>query len=314
MVTEIRQQISWVAVDWGTTHLRVYAVAADDQVLAEAHSAKGMGVLSADDFEPALLELIGGWLPEQGTIPVLACGMVGARQGWQEATYQTVPCRPLATENLLKVTTTDLRIAVFIVPGVCQMNPADVMRGEETQIAGLLATQITQIADPNALTTVCLPGTHSKWVEVQGGNIIRFSTFMTGEIFALLCQHSILRYEMTAAEWDDDAFLAGVNQAIENPSEWSNDCFRIRASGLLGQLEAGSARARLSGLLIGGELAGAAPYWQGRTVALIGEEPLSALYAQALHHLNINTTKYDPGMMTLAGLRHVHRVLSGDTA
>ena len=182
--------ISWIAVDWGTTHLRAYAMDANHAVIAETQSADGMGVLQTGEFETALLALIETWLPASGKVVVLACGMVGAKQGWVEATYRAVPCGLKADVELTLVPTQDERLDVRILPGLCQHDPADVMRGEETQVAGLLAEQGDDVK------TVCLPGTHSKWVALEDGHIRSFSTFMTGELFALLSTHSILRHSV----------------------------------------------------------------------------------------------------------------------
>ena len=128
--------ISWIAVDWGTSNLRAWAMGPQGP-LAQATSDDGMGKLTPDQFEPALLRLIGPWLTTPQT--VLACGMVGARQGWVEAKYRSLPCTPVDAAAILHVPTNDPRITFHIAPGLSQNRPADVMRGEETQVAGVLA-------------------------------------------------------------------------------------------------------------------------------------------------------------------------------
>ena len=132
-------ETDFVAVDWGTSRLRAWSVGTGGVVLAHAASDEGMGGLARDGFEPALLRLIGGWLAEGRSTPVIACGMVGARQGWIGAAYAEVPCPPLDPGRMARAARRDPRIAVHVVPGLCQRAPADVMRGEETQIAGFLA-------------------------------------------------------------------------------------------------------------------------------------------------------------------------------
>ncbi len=299
------KQVNWIAVDWGTTHLRAYGLSSDHQLIKEAVSGKGMGVLANDEFEPALLALIADWLPEtgqvQGHVKVLACGMVGARQGWKEAHYQSVPCSPFADQNLTAVKTVDQRIQVKILPGISQAKPADVMRGEETQLAGLLSSQDIDSA------RVCLPGTHSKWALIEKGELMKFSTFMTGEMFEILSKHSILRHQTDNTHWNKAAFLSGVESSIEHPDKLLNECFSIRAQSLLENLEDAEARSRLSGLLIGAELAGAREYWQGSNIALIGDLGLSELYAQALALMSVETKTYDPKAVTLAGLIKVYK-------
>jgi len=129
-------QADWIAVDWGTSHLRAWAMGPGGAVLGKAESADGMGGLRPAEFEPALLRLVESWLGT-GTTPVIACGMVGAKQGWAEAPYRPVPCKPGAATPIAP-NVTDPRIALHILPGISQDSPADVMRGEETQVAGIL--------------------------------------------------------------------------------------------------------------------------------------------------------------------------------
>ncbi|MEM7190931.1 MAG: 2-dehydro-3-deoxygalactonokinase, partial [Pseudomonadota bacterium] len=158
----------WIAVDWGTSSLRAWAMGPDGAV-AEAASADGMARLEPAEFEPALLALVGDWLGDTAT-PIVACGMVGAKQGWCEAPYAAVPCRPLDAAACVRVPAIDRRIDMRIIPGLSQDHPADVMRGEETQISGFLA------AEPDFAGTICLPGTHTKWASVADGIVSQFQT------------------------------------------------------------------------------------------------------------------------------------------
>jgi 2-dehydro-3-deoxygalactonokinase len=269
---------AWIAVDWGSTHLRAYAMDAGGAVLAEATSDAGAMSLAPGEFEPALLALIGPWLAGAAApLPVLACGMVGSRQGWQEAPYRALPCAPVARESLVPVATLDARLRLWLVPGLKQLRPGpDVMRGEEVQIAGVLARW------PGFSGTVCLPGTHTKWAEVSAGEVISFQTFMTGELFALLSEASVLRHALAGAGWDDAAFAAALSETLSRPEKLAAALFALRAGGLIADLPPAAARARLSGLLIGAELAAARPYWLGRPVLLIGAEALCGHYAKAL--------------------------------
>ncbi|MES2432381.1 MAG: 2-dehydro-3-deoxygalactonokinase [Pseudomonadota bacterium] len=284
----------WIAVDWGTSNLRAWAMGPDG-VLASGSSDDGMGKLAKAEFEPALVRLISPWLGV-GETPVIACGMVGARQGWLEAPYRVIPCTPVASGELMPVPTTDPRIRMMIAPGLSQAKPADVMRGEETQIAGALALL------PNFDGVFCLPGTHSKWVHVSAGEVVSFQTFMTGEMFALLSQHSVLRHGMAGEGSDEAAFTQGLTDAIERPEKISARLFTLRAEGLLNGLSPDAARSRLSGLLIGLELAAAKPYWLGQRIAIIGAEALSARYATALAAQGATSETLDSTACTLAGL------------
>ena len=293
--------IEWIAVDWGTSNLRAWAMGVEG-VLGHATSPEGMGKLARAEFEPALLRLIGPWLGA-GQMPVIACGMVGSRQGWHEAPYRTTPCTPVQSGTLVLVPTQDPRLKMMIAPGLKQLAPADVMRGEETQIAGALAVL------PGFDGVMCLPGTHSKWVHVSAGEVVSFQTFLTGELFALLAEHSVLRHGMGDGGWQDDAFDQGVSDGLSQPEKIAARLFTLRAEGLIAGLASDAARARLSGLLIGIELAAAKPYWLGRPVVLVGTPALSANYARALASQGLIADPIDATACTLSGLATARGVL-----
>lgn len=287
--------VDWIAVDWGTSNLRVWAMGADGTALDSRSSDRGMGKLTPGEFEPALLDLIGDWLGD-GITPVIACGMVGARQGWVEAAYRAVPCAPVGLP-MTAAPVTDPRLAVRIVPGLSQTRPsADVMRGEETQIAGVLAAA----GDWDGV--VCLPGTHSKWAELSAGEVVSFRSFMTGELFALLSTQSVLRHGMEGG-FDEPAFDAGLTEGLSRPESLTARLFTLRAEGLLAGLSPDAARGRLSGLLIGAELAAAKPWWLGRDVVVVGEGTLAARYARALAAQGVPARRVPADDATLAGLK-----------
>ncbi|WP_108838276.1 2-dehydro-3-deoxygalactonokinase [Tateyamaria sp. Alg231-49] len=290
---------SWIAVDWGTSHLRAWLMRGDGTVVERRQSDAGMGALDRSGFEPALRALVGDALPA----PVLACGMVGSRQGWAEAPYATAPCSPPGAGEAVQVPGVDVRI----LPGVKQTKPADVMRGEETQIAGYLAT------NPGFDGVICLPGTHTKWVHISAGEIVSFRTAMTGEMFALLSTQSVLRHSVGKG-WDAASFASGVSQALSRPEGLAASLFSLRAEGLLDGLNPDAARARLSGLLIGAELAAMRPYWLGQQVALIGAESLSRAYADALAMQSVPCHSAGVEDMTLAGLTAAWTQIYGEAA
>ncbi|MEQ9039266.1 MAG: 2-dehydro-3-deoxygalactonokinase [Silicimonas sp.] len=282
----------WIAVDWGTSHLRAWAMRGDRPV-AEATSDRGMSTLERDGFEPALLELIDPWLG-QGRMAVVACGMVGSRQGWAEAVYTAVPCAP-ASGRMTRAQTRDARLSVHILPGLKQDSPADVMRGEETQIAGHLARE------PGFDGVICLPGTHTKWTQISAREVVSFRTFMTGEMFALLARQSVLRHTVGDG-WDDAAFAEAVGDAMARPEAMAARLFSLRAEGLLHGLDPASARSRLSGTLIGAELAAARPYWLGQDLVIIGDASLGRRYAEALEQQGLSPRIIDATVATQAGL------------
>jgi 2-dehydro-3-deoxygalactonokinase len=290
--------LDWIAVDWGTSSLRAWAIGPDGAVLARGASADGMGALTPGGYEPALLRIVGPWLRAQtAPVPVVVCGMAGARQGWREAPYRSVPCAPVSGDGLLSVDTEDRRLSVRIVPGLSQASPADVMRGEETQLAGLAAT----LGGGDA--TVCMPGTHSKWARIEAGVVASFRTFMTGELFAIAAAHSVLRHSVAEAGQDQPAFLEAVGEMLEHPELLTGALFSVRARSLLSDAGKEAGRARLSGLLIGAELGATCSLWQGSRVHLVGAPALVEAYALALRHAGGETVVEDGEALTLAGLK-----------
>ena len=289
---------AWIAVDWGTSNMRAWALSADGSILAQAQSDKGMGALTPDQFEPSLRAALCDW---DLSVPIIACGMVGARQGWIEADYAAVPCSPTPAG----FTQPDSGLDVHIIPGLKQPSPADVMRGEETQIAGFLSL------NKNWDGVICLPGTHTKWVHISADEVVSFQTYMTGDLFAAIGDQTVLKHSVTSDDWDDAAFDAGVNDAMARPERLAARLFSLRAEGLLNGMTNATARARLSGLLIGAELAGAKPYWLGQQIAVIGAGPLAALYIRALELQSAPAMQVKAEAITLAGLHAAYKRLKG---
>jgi len=293
--------VDWIAVDWGSSNLRAWGMATDGRVVAEGGSGAGAITLAPAAFEPALLAVVEPWLGD-GRTDVMVCGMAGARGAWVEAAYAAVPCPPVPFA-FARPEVADARLAVRILPGLKQDKPADVMRGEETQIAGLLA------AEPGFDGIACLPGTHTKWVHVSAGEVVSFGSFMTGEIFALLANQSVLRRTVGAEGWSEEDFLQAASDGLSRPERVAGRLFGLRAEGLLRGLAPERARARLSGMLIGAELAGARAYWLGREVVLIGAPALAAAYRDALALAGLAARVVDATAMTRGGLVAAHGLL-----
>ncbi|HSI41492.1 MAG TPA: 2-dehydro-3-deoxygalactonokinase [Xanthobacteraceae bacterium] len=266
---------AYVAVDWGTSSFRLWTLAADGAVLGERRSHEGAVAAAGIGFE-AVLEAHLAALGVPDGVPVMMCGMVGSRAGWVEAAYLDAPVR---LERLAAQATSvpSTRRTVRILPGIAQRPPAapDVMRGEETQLLGL---------EPG-LRRACLPGTHSKWVGLADGEVTGFSTFATGELFQLLRGAPTLAPALAGAEAVDPqsaAFAGAVADALESPARFGNHVFALRAGWLLAGTPAADTLARLSGLLIGLELAGAAREGPLDGTALVASGPAAALYGRAL--------------------------------
>lgn len=261
-----------LAIDWGTSSLRGALIAADGRVLEQRSFARGILSVAAGGFEAVLDEYFGDWRAHGGRC--LISGMAGSRQGWIEAPY--CPCPAGFTELAAHLAwVPDARSPVAIVPGlsVDTNGLPDVMRGEEVQIFG--AMQTTDLSDG----VFVLPGTHSKWAQAEAGRVTGFRSFMTGEVYALLSQHSILARTLNAeAPLDRAAFVQGVQRA-RDPGGLLHHAFGARALTLFARLDADRLASYLSGLVIGAELHGAAP---DAPVVLIGSEALTARYALAL--------------------------------
>ncbi|WP_043751259.1 2-dehydro-3-deoxygalactonokinase [Pseudooceanicola atlanticus] len=296
---------AWIAVDWGTSRLRLWAMDADGEVIATATSEAGMGRLSPPEFEPAFLAAAGDLVPDIGEVEVLICGMAGARTGWQEVSYTAVPCAPVTWPEAIAAT--DPRLSVRIIPGLSQSAPPDVMRGEETQIAGFLSDH------PDHDGVICLPGTHTKWVRVADGQVESFRTAMTGELFELLSARSTLA-SFTAEGWDDTAFDDACAEAMQSTEALAADLFGLRAAALLDGFRPGAARGRLSGLLIGHEVAALRDLWRDRPVALVGDDRLVDLYRRALQAAGQGAESFGAEALTLRGLRLAHHHFGKDAS
>lgn len=297
------ERVHWVAVDWGTSNLRGWGIAADGSTVFEKASAKGMGKLTREQFPTALAELLEGVTSSRsGQLEVLICGMAGARQGWLEAPYLQAPTdlRGLIA-GAVRPDMDGSNIAPAILPGICQKAGADdVMRGEETQLLGLAAL------DPGFSGMVCMPGTHSKWAQLSGTHIERFSTAMTGELFEVLRSHSVLRHSLSGdldGPGRAEGFAAGAQAGLDHPEQLLGTLFQVRASALLSGRQPDWCAGYLSGLLIGAEIGGNRHLIGTQAVPLIGSPALCALYAQVLDMAGARGEIRDATEITLAGLK-----------
>ena len=272
-----------IAIDWGTTSFRAYRLGADGRILESRSAPKGILAVQPGNFPDALEEQIGDWRDET---PIVMSGMVGSRQGWVEAPY--VPC-PAGLDDIAGAMR-EVGKGIWIVPGVSCVDTQgvpDVIRGEETQVLGAARDGL-----------VCLPGTHSKWVEVRGARIERFATYMTGELYAVLKQHSILGRMMEEGASDPRAFREGVERSGE-PGGLLHHLFGVRTRGLMGELHAAASGSYLSGLLIGHELRS----FPVRKMLLLGAPELVQTYARAAEVLGIETQALEPTAGTRALFR-----------
>ena len=239
---------SLIGFDWGTTNLRAALLDEGANVLEQRVAESGVGEMGEGGFAARFDEMTTGW-PD---VPAMLAGMVGSAQGWHDAGYVEAPARVDDLAGELARFEHEGR-TVAIVPGVAMTGARpDVMRGEETQIAGLLQRR------PHFSGTVVMPGTHSKWVRVSNGRIRGFNTYMTGDLFEAIGNHTILRHSVrVGAPSSTDAFRDAFAQALRPGASVWGQLFPIRAAGLLHGLDGGEAREKLSGFLVGAEFAAA---------------------------------------------------------
>ncbi|CAN7481115.1 2-dehydro-3-deoxygalactonokinase [Bradyrhizobium sp. LjRoot220] len=274
-------EAAYIAVDWGTSSFRLWLIDRADGVLAERRSDEGMMAAARIGFATVLqshLDAAGA----ADHLPVVICGMAGARQGWVEAGYIDTPAD---LTSILKhaVPVPKQSRDIRILPGIAQRDPRapDVMRGEETQLLGALGV------DGGAL--VCMPGTHSKWASVRGGTVERFTTFMTGELFSAISRETILSLAVANADEavDSEAFQSAVTAAFEAPASAANLLFQVRSGQLLYGGSPASAREKISGTLIGLELAAGLAGDRPSGITLVASGRLGKMYQLAFDTLSV---------------------------
>ena len=282
----------YIAVDWGSTNRRAYKIDSSGACVDEFEDGNGALAVPKGQFPAAAAEI----RARLGDLPLLLAGMAGSNRGWVDAPY--VPCPAGVGELVDNLVWPGEREA--IVPGLsytCE-GRADVMRGEEVQLLGAVAD-----GSIPAETLVCHPGTHNKWVVVEGGAIASFRTVMTGELFSLLKKHSILGDLLEREVAPDHAFDEGVDHALSN-DDLTSELFAIRARWLLGKADREDCASYASGLLIGSDvklgLAG-----HGGAVMVMGRPELTALYAAAIRKAGGEPIELDGEQCFLAGIRQI---------
>lgn len=290
------EDVAWVAVDWGTSNVRVWGIGPDGAVRFSESSDRGMGRITPADYPSVLNGLLA---PHDASgKDALVCGMAGARQGWKEAPYIETPA---ALTRLIEGAVVPPGAPARILPGVCQRGGSeDVMRGEETQLLGLLALR------PGYAGPVVMPGTHSKWVELDGGRIVRFATAMTGELYDVLGTHSVLRHSLAGdreGPATEDGVAEGLAAGLDTPARLTGLLFRTRAASLLSGRGADWCSGYLSGLLVGAEIGGHREWLGSDPVPLIGSARLCRLYAAGLARIGVASEIIDATDAVLAGLK-----------
>jgi 2-dehydro-3-deoxygalactonokinase len=298
-------EVSRIALDWGSSRLRAYAVDASGAVLQLRQADTGVFSVAKSEFEATLRALIGDWLDAYPHIEICAAGMVGSANGWAEAPYVATPASAqVLRENVLRVPFQNSDHVLKIIPGVRHGMGAqvDVMRGEEAQIFGVLGE-----ASEGAF---CLPGTHCKWVIVRDGAIVDFRTHYTGELYQWLStQSSVSKVLNQDAAFDGSAFDEAAHFAHQNPSDLLNQVFTLRASVVARERTGAQAASAAQGALIGSDVANGLQYLRRKMgtfsrISLVGSATLNAHYLRVLNMQGIETAAHDADA-TVSGLTRI---------
>ncbi len=276
---------SLLGIDWGTTSFRAYLLDLKGTIVKAIHSDAGILSVKNNDFITPLHEQLSNLGETLNDLPIIASGMITSKNGWMETPYIECPAtigdiaaelQPLSVENLG---------TIWFVPGVKQLHPEpDIMRGEETQLAGL---------EQHGKKTVILPGTHSKWVKMEGNMLTQFKTFMTGDMYNAVLANTILQ-ATPMQDWSDEDFLSGVVMGYERYTQGTtllSALFQVRVQAILELSSAEGWRSFISGLLIGTEIGEGlnCGYAKSDTFTIIGAEKLAHLYCNALKACNITS-------------------------
>ncbi len=290
--------MSFIALDWGTTSFRAYRVGAGGAVLETLAAPKGILAVQNGAFDDALESHIGQW--DKAT-PILASGMITSRQGWIELPYVACPANLKSIAAAIKAHTSKQGRRIFFVPGISARSSdgiPDVIRGEETQVLG---------ASLGGQEYFVTPGTHSKWIEVAGGNITGFATYMTGEVFAVLKAHSILGRLMAGDEVEEAAFERGVRAALKDPGGFLHRIFSARTLALFNEMPESHLSSYLSGQIIGTEIAHATSHRSRSAIYRILATPaLAERYMAAMRIAELNV-QLSPPEIAVKGLQLIAR-------
>jgi 2-dehydro-3-deoxygalactonokinase len=284
-----------IALDWGTSRLRAFLIGSSGEIIERRAFDDGIASVPAGGFPEAFVRAAGDWLTAHTEARIVLAGMVGSRNGWVEAPYARCPAGPGdLVASRAQIAVADGRTAL-LVPGVsCDDGMFDVIRGEETLVFG------TGVSEG----LICLPGTHSKWVEMKAGRIMRFASFMTGEVYGLLRHQSLLSRLAEESSADDDKLgLAQGLIAARRPAGLLNAVFSARSEVLAGRLPAGAVGPYLSALLVGQEILGAQAMFGSMTrVTLVAEGPVCASYRAALVDHGVAVDIITPEATFVAGV------------
>jgi 2-dehydro-3-deoxygalactonokinase len=286
----------FIALDWGTSSFRAYLLNSDGTIQETIAAPHGILAVKDAAFDETLETQIGNW---DKALPVMASGMITSRQGWVELPYVACPASLQSIAAAVHPHTSKQGRKLFFVPGISYRSPdgiPDVIRGEETQVFG---------ASKGGHEHFVTPGTHSKWIDVSNGEIRSFSTYMTGEVFALLKNHSILGKLMTGETNNSAAFEQGVRPGLKDPAGFLHCIFSTRTLALFKEMPTDHLSSYLSGQVIGTEIAHAiAKNLAGAQYQILATPALGELYMKAMTIAGLNVSYGEPDV-AVKGLRRI---------
>lgn len=289
----------FIAIDWGTTSFRAYHVAQSGVVINEVSAPEGILSVVDNKFDDALESHIGTW---DKNLPILASGMITSRQGWIERPYLDCPAGAGDLAQALHIHKTNQGRIIHFATGLHYTSlttPHDVMRSEETQVFGSLASGASHFVTP---------GTHSKWIDVVDNRITKFATYMTGEVYSVLRNHTILARLITSDDDDAPSFLRGAEAAFADPSGFLHNIFATRALGLFNDLSGDELASYLSGVVIGTEVAHAIKHHSKNVKYVVLASPKIGLrYVRAMEASGLNVSYGDPKAI-VTGLQEIGRL------
>ena len=292
---------------WGTTHFALYLLDAASGATLESRSGPGVSKVIDENFEDVLFEHCGSWVERTSDATIIMSGMVGSTIGWADVPYLDCPADVGDVANHCKAMTSRGHL-VYIAPGLACTNAlghADVMRGEETELLAWVERYGGSTVPGRRF--VCIPGTHSKWVEIERGQIERFLTGVTGELFDLLRANGVLTTGTgNGARRPGKPFFDGVSSIAKCPEYLLSRLFSVRADVVRGRMDPDDAPEFMSGLLIGADVAGALAALDirgsARFVSVIGSPTLSQRYVAALERCGVPAMAVDTSLLTPRGL------------
>ena len=280
-----------IGIDWGTTSFRATLMSRTGEAIDSTSGPNGILAVEENNFEGCLLDYIANWNEQYGLLPVVASGMITSRNGWVETPYLNAPAGVGQFAEALYRHEMSNGQAVHFITGLTVENNGipDVMRGEETELFGQLANQ------PEPFDLYIMPGTHSKRVTIENACITGFQTFMTGEVFSALKEHTILGKLMAGSAPDHEAFLQGVKTRAGSEATLLHELFSVRTLPLFEKMNQMSVSSYLSGLLIGEEVKTVLAGISLDRICIIGRGDLAELYASAFSELGCRVTMAEPG-------------------